>query len=105
MLDPLLDMVDPNNLRLVIPFTQYLRPDGRKRRIEMTVVGGVAEAADRILRHGWVFEVEELTTGDASLTVSDGEEDVATEVVPNGPEVPVAIERLVMAAASLIEGA
>ena len=60
-------------------------------------MGDVAEQSKAIIDRGWFFEVEELTTGEASLTVFDPESqvDIAIEVVPNGPEVVSAVDRLV----------
>ena len=33
--------------------------------------------------------------GLVSLTISDGEEDVAVELIANGPEVPKAVDRMI----------
>ena len=75
-------------------------PDGRKRQTAFEVSGATADKARTILDRGWVFEVEILSTMEVSLTVSDGENDVAIEISPNGMEVPEAIERLIEAAES-----
>ena len=103
MIDPFTDLADPNTLHLDIPFTQYLRPDGRKRPVIFTVAGDTAVKADKVLRRGWRFEAEVLVTGEVSLTVEDDEDDEypcqAIQIVPNGPEVPKAVERLVNDAA------
>ena len=103
-IDPLIDFKEPDSLRLEIPFTQYLLPDGRTRPMRVPVVGDIAEKADKILKHGWRFEAEILTTGQVSLTVFDGEEDenVAIEIIKNGPLVTKAVDRLVEAAFELI---
>jgi hypothetical protein len=37
-----------------------------------------------------------LTTGEISLTIADDDGDVDIEVVPNGPEVPAAVDRLIL---------
>lgn len=80
-----------------IPFTQYLRPNGRKRVVSIERPAEIVEAAHRLIKAGYRFEVEELSTGHASLTVvdPDDEGDVAIAVVPNGPEVPAAVDRIV----------
>ena len=98
MIDPLIELNNPNQLKFTIPFTQYLRPDGRKRRVFFDVLGDVAEQSKAIIDRGWLFEVEELTTGEVSLTVFDPESqvNVSIEVVRNGPEVVSAIDRLVL---------
>lgn len=82
-----------------IPFTQYLLPDGRQRRVAAPVSAQIASAAERFIESGGWFEAEILTTGHVSLTackvVDHESRDVEIEVVPNGPEVSVAVERLV----------
>lgn len=89
----------------MIPFTQYLRPDGRQHPIEIERPKDIEEMARRMLLYGWRFEVEELSTGDVSLTVHDprAEEDVAIEVVPNGPGVLEAVDRLVQVAHDVLD--
>lgn len=88
-----------------IPFTQFLRPDGRKREVRIERPTPVARAALRLIEAGYRFECEELSTGHASLTVVDpkDEVDIAIEVVPNGPEVPGAVDRLVKMALDHLE--
>jgi hypothetical protein len=78
-----------------LPFTQYMRPDGRRRNIWAPCPEGLEAKASAIMDNDWRFEAEVLTTGDVSLTVSDGSEDVAIEIAPNGPEVPRALARLI----------
>jgi hypothetical protein len=80
-----------------ILFTQYLRPNGRKELIEINMSQELEEKADNIIKRGFRFECEVLTTDHVSFTIHDIEkgEDVAIEVVENGPKVPAAIERLV----------
>lgn len=84
----------------MIPFTQYLRPDGRKRETGIERPRDIEDAAQRFIASGGWFEAEELATGEASLTACrevDGEpQDIAAEVVPNGPEVPAAVDRLIL---------
>ena len=62
----------------------------------------VEQQATEVEKAGGVFEAEMLLTGEVSLTCErdrDGEIEVlAIEVVPNGPEVPAAVDRLVATA-------
>lgn len=92
-----------------IPFTQYLRPDGRKRPCSIDMPADVEALAFKFIEDGGWFEVEELTTGHASLTacrVVDGEPgDIAIRVVENGPPVLTAVEELVREAAAWREHA
>ena len=82
----------------MIEFTQYLMPDGRKRKMFFSDLSPEAEAAaKRIVDAGLYLECEVLAiTGWVSLTVSDGEQDVGIEVVPNGPPIIEAVERLLL---------
>jgi hypothetical protein len=78
-----------------IEFTQYLRPDGRQRKVYVERSEDVTNKAEAIQGWGYCFECEELMTGMVSFTISDGEQDVAIELCPNGPEVPETIDRLI----------
>lgn len=89
-----------------IPFTQYLRPNGKRCDITVDRPPEVEEVARVLLKAGIVFEAEVLTTGHVSLTAETRDEDdpdedevLAHEIVPNGPEVLDAVDRLVAAAA------
>jgi hypothetical protein len=82
----------------MIPFTQYLRPDGERRAVEIDMPPKVEAMAKTFIEFGGYFECEELTTGHVSLTACHPDceaGDCAIEVVPNGPEVPDAVDRLV----------
>ena len=85
----------------MIPFTQYLRPDGRRTPVEIDRPPEIETLAHEFIDRGGYFECEELTTGHASLTAGhpDAEQgDIAIEVVKNGPAVPDAVDRLVKTA-------
>lgn len=86
-----------------IEFTQYVLPDGRRKPVLIDRPDDVAQKARRIMDAGHRFECEILTTGEVSLTIHniEDEEDVDIEVVPNGPEVPVAIDRMIERFAAL----
>ncbi len=78
-----------------IPFTQYLRPDGRQRPMVVDRPDEIALLAKQIMEAGHTFEAEVLTTGVISLTISDGEQDVASALSANGPEVIVAVDKMI----------
>jgi len=82
-----------------IPFTQYLRPDGRRRDDSIDRPVEVEEQAKRLIAGGVRFEAEVLRTGEVSLEAVLKDESLALEVVRNGPGVPEAVDRLVRAAA------
>lgn len=80
-----------------IPFTQYLMPDGRQRETSIVRSMAVCEKATDIIGAGYSFEVEMLSTGDVSLTITDDDGDADIEVVKNAPGgvVGEAVDRLV----------
>jgi len=84
-----------------IPFTQYLRPDGRKREITIPRPDDVTEKAEEVIKLGGKFEAEELMTGEVSLTCAatldddEGEQDIVHELCSNGPAVLVAVDKLI----------
>jgi hypothetical protein len=81
----------------VIPFTQYLRPHGHKVYCQIDRPDRIVDMAEELIHAGFRFECEHLMTNDASFTILDLalDEDVAIEVVPNGPAVSAAVDRLV----------
>ena len=82
-----------------IPFIQYLRPNGRPVTISIERSPEIEAKAQRIITAGYRFECEQLGVlpplPDVSLTVSNGEQDVAFELCRNGPNVPAAVDKLI----------
>lgn len=89
----------------MIPFTQYLMPDGRKREGGFERPADVEALAHRMLEAGLVFECEVLGNGLVSLTVTDptGDEgapvDLDGEVTANNASIGAAVDRLIRRAA------
>lgn len=80
----------------MIRFTQYLRPNGIPVTVTIDRPTEIEAKAAKIAARGYRFECEELTDGTVSLTIADEiEGDLAIELVPNGPGVPAAVDRLV----------
>ena len=82
-----------------IEFTQYLRPDGHRRQLLIDRPAEVYAKAQRIVAAGYRLEVEHLQHNlGVSLTIFSRAEDmdVAGELVANGPEVPEAVDRLIL---------
>lgn len=82
----------------MIPFTQYLRPDGRPSDEGIEMSAEIEALAQRFIAAGGRYEAEVLREGTVSLTAvhDDAEEkDIAIELCPNGPEVDAAVEKLV----------
>lgn len=78
-----------------IPFTQYLRPDGRRTAVTIDRPAEISDLAEQIIKAGFRFECEHLSTGHVSFTIAGEDDDADIEVVTNGPDVPVAIDRMV----------
>jgi DNA-binding IclR family transcriptional regulator len=82
-----------------IPFTQYLRPDGRKTPVSINRPDAIEAMAQEIQAKGYSFECEELSNGICSFTVASPHEedngDIAIKLVRNGPGVPMAVDELV----------
>jgi len=79
-----------------IPFTQYLMPNGRKEPVTIDRPDDVAAKAQAIIDRGFRFECEMLSDySTVSLTIADDDDDHEIEVVRNGPDVPLAIDRMI----------
>jgi hypothetical protein len=79
-----------------IPFTQFLRPNGRKQAVMFMCDDKVIfDKAQQIIATGLRFECEELMSGVVSLTISSEEDDLAFATCMNGPDVPGAVKELI----------
>ena len=69
----------------MIPFTQYHRPNGRKTQVEIERPQEIDDKAQKIIKAGFVFECEVLTTEMVSLTIADpiSSVDAAISIAPN----------------------
>lgn len=88
----------------MIPFTQYLMPDGRKSPQEIDRPPDIEALAHAFIARGGAFECEMLRTGQVSFTavaMLDGErQDIAIAVADNGPAVLDAVDKIVREAAA-----
>lgn len=89
---------------ITVPFTQYVRPNGRKREVSIEVNDTLAPMVQAIIAKGLRFECEVLSTGVISLSISNGEEDITGVLVDNGPGVRLAVERMIQDGYSKING-
>jgi len=87
---------------MLIPFIQYLRPNGHKTNISIKVDQITGDMAKKLINVGARFEVEELSTGMVSLEVinTNVDEDdlmfcLSGQLVPNGPGMKKAVVELV----------
>ena len=80
----------------LIPFTQYLLPDGRKKSVWIEVFDEYGQKAlDLIENEGCHFDVEVLTTGKVSFTCERGDDLISIQVCDNDPQVIEGVNRLV----------
>lgn len=91
----------------MIRFTQYLRPDGRKIPVDIDMPPPIEHLALQFIKAGGRYEVEELPAGIVSLTavhqVCGQDDDIAIELCPNGPAIPLAVEKLVRASIAWLD--
>jgi hypothetical protein len=85
---------------MTIEFTQFLRPDGRRKKVEIDLDSETEALAKKFVDSGGWFECEVLTDeSTVSLTACrniDGEpDDIVIVLVENGPKVPDAVYDLV----------
>jgi hypothetical protein len=80
-----------------IKFTQFLSPNARKIPISIAHTPEVEMLAEEMYKNGCRFEIEVLPAGMINMDIQppDGSGVFAIEVVPNGPAVVEAVERLV----------
>jgi len=81
-----------------IPFTQYLRPDGRKAFVTIDMPAEVEAIASELIKNGYHFDIEELTTGAVSMTCEKYDDSISMEVCSNGPAVVECVEKLIRTA-------
>ncbi len=83
---------------MCIPFTQYLRPNGKQVQVTIDRPFEVIQKAQAIMLKGFKFEIEELMNGMVSMTVEKPYSDdgpIAHQICKNGPDVPVKVDQLV----------
>ena len=91
-----------------IPFTQYLRPYGHKQPIWIDCFEDekTNALAASVIEDGFVFEIEQLTTGMISMTShhkDDVDQDltISMRLCSNGPDVPRNVKKLVESTAKM----
>lgn len=77
--------------------TQFLRPHGTPRTVEMPVTKEYKEKGEKIIAHGWCFTCELLLTEQVAMYITDNEkeEDVCIRVCANGPEIHETLDRMI----------
>ena len=80
-----------------IEFTQYMMPHGRQQIVKIDRPEQVVTRANELIKQGYFFECEMLSDYKTiSLTIVNDKGDQAIEIVANGPEVPQAVDRMIL---------
>lgn len=81
----------------MIPFTQFMRPNGRTRDVFIARSPEIEKKAQALLNMDYVFEIEELTTGEASMEVVHHRTKavLASGLCKNGPKVPATVDDMI----------
>lgn len=66
---------------------QFLMPNGKQKLATTRLPESHKEQYRQMIVCGCRFEAEQLTTGEVSVTISDGEGDVDISITRNGPAV------------------
>ena len=74
--------------------TQFIRPNGRQERHTTALPAQFKPDYDAMLYASCQLESEVLGNGMVSVTISNDEEDVDIEIVPNGHQVQQAMCRM-----------
>ncbi len=82
----------------MIPFTQFLRPNGRARQVTIEASGDTEEMARSLIEKGARFEIEVLMNGIIHMDCQIGDKLLANQLCENGPPVLEAVKELVLAA-------
>jgi hypothetical protein len=81
-----------------IPFTQFMRPDGRQVPVTIDRPKEIEDTAKRLIAAGYRLEIEHLMTNAVSMEVirPSGEDSLAMEICANGAQVPMAVDKMIL---------
>ncbi len=79
----------------MIPFTQFMMPDGRQVENTIERPAEIEEKAKALINAGYRFEIEVLNTGEISMECCLGHASLASEICVNGPAVPLATDKMI----------
>ena len=82
----------------MIPFTQYLLPDGEKRQVSVERSTEIEALAHKVRLIGGRFEIELLRTGDVSLEClirGDDPQVLSSAICSNGPGIELVVDSIV----------
>lgn len=79
-----------------VRFIQYLRPDGRKKYVEVDLDDEVADKASEIWNKGFILAIEELSDGDIHMSIEGQNRDYGNRICQNGPDVLTAASEMII---------
>ena len=79
----------------MVEVTQFLRPDGIRRNLQIKLSGEYEKKAEQIINDGYCFECEVLPSLEVSFSISNGEEDVYIEIAEGRPGALKAFEKVI----------
>lgn len=79
-----------------VEFTQYLRPDGRKRIVSVDLADEYSSKAKILKEKGCQFEIEELMNGMIHMDCIYDDEPLSNKLCQNGPDVVNKVEELIV---------
>jgi anti-sigma regulatory factor (Ser/Thr protein kinase) len=75
-------------MAVTVDVLQFVLPSGMEHKATTDLPDEASEDYKNMVKSGCRFEAEILTTGEVSVTISDGDQDIDISVTSNGPEVP-----------------
>jgi hypothetical protein len=79
----------------MVAVTQFLKPDGIRRNLQIKLSRDYEKKAAQIINDGYCFECEVLSTLEVSFSISNGEEDVYIEIAEKRPGALEALEKVI----------
>lgn len=78
-----------------IEFTQFLFPNGNRKQVQMSVDKESFDKYKKLKKLGFSFEIEN-NKGSVWMSCINYDTDmVVNTIVPNGPEVPIAVRKVI----------
>lgn len=78
-----------------VTFVQYLRPDGKQSPITIKRDEMVTSKYKRLMLDSVVFTAEVIPGDEVYLSVEFEETVIASALVPNGPDVPATVDKVI----------
>ena len=80
----------------VVPFTQYIRPNGKIRAVLFPTTAEVQKKANEINDAGFLLTVEDIGNSLVNVCICDDDRDYVNEVKQNNSTLPAQIDNMIM---------